>query len=96
MVKFVEIIKDRDSFSLREVFINPSHVVSLREDNFMKRISLVGDGPGIAFLRPSFDEEEFSKIEDDEDTSHLSDERNHRHSPFPQTRKRKCSYSFVR
>jgi hypothetical protein len=54
MVKFVEIIKDRDSFSLREVFINPSHIVSLREDNFMKRNLEEGKLPADMDLRQDF------------------------------------------
>lgn len=61
---------------------------------------LQGEGPGVMALLPfSPDEKEEKKGEkkvspEDEDTSHLSDERNHKHSPFPQKRRR--SYSFVR
>jgi hypothetical protein len=54
MVKFVEIIKDRNNFSLREVFINPTHVVSLREDGFMKRNLKEGKLPSDLDLRQDF------------------------------------------
>ena len=54
MVKFVEIIKDRDDFSLREVFINPNHVISLREDGFMKRNLKEGKLPTDLDLRQDF------------------------------------------
>lgn len=37
MVKLIEVVNThRDGFSLREVYINPSHVVFLREDIHMK------------------------------------------------------------
>jgi len=37
MVKLIEVVKDKNSFTLREVFVNPIHVISLRSDEFMKR-----------------------------------------------------------
>jgi|TARA_R110000824_G_scaffold386041_1_gene580500 hypothetical protein len=32
MIRLVEVVKQFDRFDLREVFVNPRHVVSLRED----------------------------------------------------------------
>ena len=37
MVRLVEIIKQLDEYKLREVFVNPRHVIALREDNYMKQ-----------------------------------------------------------
>jgi hypothetical protein len=54
MVKFVEIVRDMNSFSLREVFVNPTHVVSLREDNFMKQHLKEGKLPADLDARQSF------------------------------------------
>ena len=54
MVKFVEIVKDINNFSLREVFINSAHVVSLREDNFMKQHLKEGRLPSDLDLRQDF------------------------------------------
>ncbi len=37
MIKLVEIVQNRrDDFSLREVYVNPNHVVYLREDVTLK------------------------------------------------------------
>jgi len=54
MVKFVEIVRDMNNFSLREVFINPAHVVSMREDNFMKQHLREGRLPSDLDLRQDF------------------------------------------
>lgn len=54
MVKFVEVVKDLNTFSLREVFVNPSHVVSLREDGFMKQHLKEGKLPTDLDGRQSF------------------------------------------
>jgi len=54
MVKFVEVVKDMNTFSLREVFVNPTHVVSLREDSFMKKHLTEGRLPTDLDLRQSF------------------------------------------
>ena len=54
MVKFVEIVKDMNKFSLREVFINPAHVVSLREDGFMKQHLKEGRLPSNLDVRQDF------------------------------------------
>lgn len=37
MVKLVEVVKDIGSVRLRDVFVNPKHVVFLREDNLTKK-----------------------------------------------------------
>lgn len=42
MIKLVEIVRQLNQYDLREVFINPNHVVSLREDNHTKQ--LLGEG----------------------------------------------------
>ncbi len=63
---------------------------------------LPGRGPGCMVLPPAFFDEEERKKEEEElvdaDTSHLSDERYHKHSPhaLPKIKKRGRSYSFVR
>jgi hypothetical protein len=54
MVKLIEVIKNLQSFELREVFINPSHVVSLREDNHMKRNLVEGKMPHDLDTRQDF------------------------------------------
>ena len=37
MVKLVEVVRDIESVRLRDVFVNPKHVVFLREDNLTKK-----------------------------------------------------------
>jgi hypothetical protein len=37
MIKLVEVVKDIGRISLRDVFVNPKHVVYLREDNLTKK-----------------------------------------------------------
>ena len=37
MIRLVEVVKQLNSYELREVFVNPSHVISLREDNHMQQ-----------------------------------------------------------
>lgn len=37
MIKLVEIVKDSGSYNLREIFVNPKHVVCLREDALVKQ-----------------------------------------------------------
>ncbi len=36
MIKLVEVVKDIGRISLRDVFVNPKHVVYLREDNMTR------------------------------------------------------------
>ena len=36
MIKLIEVVKDIGRISLRDVFVNPKHVVYLREDNLTK------------------------------------------------------------
>ena len=33
MIQLIEVIKNTKNYELREVFVNPAHVVMLREDN---------------------------------------------------------------
>ena len=42
MIRLVEVVKQFNQYDLREVFVNPTHVVSLREDNHTKQ--LLGEG----------------------------------------------------
>tara|TARA_R110000824_G_scaffold8737_1_gene39517 strand:- start:2976 stop:3254 length:279 start_codon:yes stop_codon:yes gene_type:complete len=37
MIRLVEVTKEFKAYSLREIFINPEHVISLREDIHMKQ-----------------------------------------------------------
>lgn len=37
MIRLIEVIKELSKYSLREIFINPERVISLREDNHMKQ-----------------------------------------------------------
>jgi len=38
MVKLVEVVQTfKGQYSLREIFVNPTHVVYLREDSLMKQ-----------------------------------------------------------
>jgi len=55
MVKFIEVVQTfKNVYALREVFINPSHVVYLREDISMKTKLTEGQLPDDMDLRQSF------------------------------------------
>ena len=43
MVKLIEVVKHLGDYKLREVFVNPKHVISLREDASM--LSRLGTRP---------------------------------------------------
>lgn len=45
MIRLVEVVKQLEQYVLREVFINPTHVVSLREDGPMKNLLSEGQLP---------------------------------------------------
>ena len=45
MIRLVEVVKQLEQYVLREVFINPTHVVSLREDDPMKNLLSEGRLP---------------------------------------------------
>ena len=44
MIKLVEVIRGIGSVSLRDIFVNPKHVVYLREDNLTKKFIHENDG----------------------------------------------------
>lgn len=47
MVKFIEVYESKDhKYNMREVVINPSHVIALREDDNAKRALLEKRMPG--------------------------------------------------
>lgn len=54
MVKLVEVVKELATYRLREVFINPKHIVSLREDDNMKKKLNEGKLPDALDERQSF------------------------------------------
>ena len=55
MIRFVEVVQThRSEYSLREVFINPAHVVYLREDSGMKSKLTEGKLPDDLDLRQEF------------------------------------------
>ena len=55
MIKFIEVVQTfTNTYILREVFINPSHVVFLREDTSMKTKLSEGKLPDEMDLRQSF------------------------------------------
>jgi len=54
MVKLVEIVKQLNGYQLREVFVNPNHVISLREDCHMKQDLNEGNLPKDLDARQSF------------------------------------------
>ena len=45
MIKLVEVVKDIGRISLRDVFVNPKHVVYLREDNMTKKYVVENRNP---------------------------------------------------
>jgi len=54
MVKLIEIVKNSSFYNLREVFVNPKHVVYLREDISVKRYLKEGKLPEGLDLRQAF------------------------------------------
>jgi len=54
MVKLVEVVKEIASYRLREVFINPKHIISLREDDNMKKKLNEGKLPNALDERQNF------------------------------------------
>ena len=54
MIKLVEIVKDTAGYNLREIFVNPKHVVYLREDNLIKRHLMEGNLPEGLDTRQAF------------------------------------------
>jgi hypothetical protein len=54
MIRLVEVIKQLNQYELREVFVNPIHVVSLREDGQMKSVLTEGHLPEGLDERQSF------------------------------------------
>lgn len=54
MVKLVEVVKTSGLYNLREVFINPKHVVYLREDSSIKRHLAEGKLPTGLDTRQTF------------------------------------------
>ena len=54
MIRLVEVIKQLNQYELREVFVNPTHVVSLREDGQMKNVLTEGRLPEGLDVRQSF------------------------------------------
>ena len=45
MVKLIEIVKGTSKYSLREVYVNPQHVVYLREDGHIQKALVEGKLP---------------------------------------------------
>tara|TARA_R100001082_G_scaffold27289_1_gene13618 strand:- start:242 stop:520 length:279 start_codon:yes stop_codon:yes gene_type:complete len=55
MVKLVEVVRDlTDRYTLREVYLNPKHVVCLREDVHAKRALMEGQFPKDLDSRQNF------------------------------------------
>ena len=54
MVKLVELVKNSGLYNLREVYINPKHVVYLREDVSIKKHLMEGKLPAGLDNRQSF------------------------------------------
>jgi len=54
MIKLVEIVRDSGDYNLREIFINPEHVVCLREDNVLKQRLIEGKLPEGLDTRQAF------------------------------------------
>jgi hypothetical protein len=54
MIKLVEVIKDSGNYNLREIFINPKHVVYLREDILTKQSLVEGKFPEELDIRQQF------------------------------------------
>ena len=55
MIKFVEIVLTvKDQYNVREIFINPVHVVYLREDTHMKSRLVEGKLPESLDTRQNF------------------------------------------
>tara|TARA_R100000008_G_C3572833_1_gene163313 strand:- start:324 stop:602 length:279 start_codon:yes stop_codon:yes gene_type:complete len=55
MVKLVEVVQTfKDQYALREIFVNPAHVVYLREDLLMKQRLTEGKLPADLDTRQSF------------------------------------------
>ena len=54
MIRLIEVVKQFDRFDLREVFVNPRHVVSLREDGHIKQALNEGKLPEGLDERQSF------------------------------------------
>ena len=48
MVQLVEVVKNTRNYELREVFVNPRHVVMLREDHATR--SAINEGKVIATI----------------------------------------------
>ena len=48
MIQLIEVIKNTKSYELREVFVNPTHVVMLREDHATR--SAINEGKVIAVI----------------------------------------------
>ena len=47
MIRLVEITKEFKAYGLREIFVNPEHVISLREDTHMKQSLTEGKLTGL-------------------------------------------------
>jgi len=54
MIKLVEVIKDSGRYNLREIFVNPKHVVYLREDMMTKQHLSEGKFPEELDIRQKF------------------------------------------
>tara|TARA_R110002020_G_scaffold81803_1_gene202927 strand:- start:1163 stop:1438 length:276 start_codon:yes stop_codon:yes gene_type:complete len=54
MIQLVEVHKTLDVYKLREVYINPKHVVAMRQDDRMVRILKEGDLPSDLDDRQAF------------------------------------------
>ena len=54
MIRLVEVIKQLNQYELREVFVNPTHVISLREDGQTKNLLSEGALPDGLDTRQSF------------------------------------------
>ncbi len=50
MIQLVEVIKNSRAYELREVFVNPSHVVMLREDYTTR--SAINEGKALEGIDP--------------------------------------------
>ena len=55
MVKLVEVVQTtKEQYSVREIFVNPIHVVYLREDSHMKSRLVEGNFPESLDIRQNF------------------------------------------
>ena len=54
LIKLTQVIKEPSRFLLKTIFVNPSHVVTITEDEHLKSIN-EANGPLLEGLSPSHD-----------------------------------------